>query len=150
MDICNWNCECFEQITSNLYVRRVLAGEFPVFNRFLVNELQQRGIWNEETRMALIAEKGSVQNISQIPDDVKRIYKTAWELSQRVLIDLAADRAPYVDQSQSLNLFLAQPNHAKLSSMHFYAWKRGLKTGMYYLRSKAAVDPVPVSRPGRQ
>ena len=105
------------------------------------------GLWNEETRNAIIASNGSVQEMDTIPPDVKAVYKTAWEISQRVLIDLAADRAPFVDQSQSLNLFMPEVNHQKLSSMHFYAWKKGLKTGMYYLRSKPARNAVQVTVP---
>jgi ribonucleoside-diphosphate reductase alpha subunit len=141
------NTECFEPITSNIYVRRVLAGEFAVFNRHLVRTLEQLGIWNDDVRTSIIAHNGSVQQVDGIPDHVKRVFKTAWEISQRTIIDLSADRAPFVDQSQSLNLFLAEASHAKLSSMHFYSWKKGLKTGMYYLRSKPAVNAVQVTVP---
>lgn len=141
------NNECFEPFTSNLYVRRVLAGEFAVINKHLVRRLESLGLWTEAVRQSIVAGNGSVQHVREIPDDVKRVYRTAWELSMRTLIDLAADRAPFIDQSQSLNLFVAAPTHAKLSSMHFYAWKRGLKTGMYYLRTKPAADAVKVTVP---
>lgn len=141
------NTECFEPITSNVYVRRVLAGEFAVFNTYLVKKLESLGLWTEETRNFIIADNGSVQGIPSLPPEVKSVYKTAWEIPQRVLIDLAADRAPFVDQSQSLNLFLSEVNHQKLSSMHFYSWKKGLKTGMYYLRSKPARNAVQVTLP---
>jgi ribonucleoside-diphosphate reductase alpha subunit len=141
------NTECFEPITSNAYVRRVLAGEFSIFNRHLVRRLEAIGLWNNDVRNAIIADNGSVQNVDNIPSDVKRLFKTAWELSQRTLIDLAADRAVFIDQSQSLNLFLAEPTHAKISSMHFYGWKKGLKTGMYYLRTKPAVNALQVTVP---
>ena len=141
------NTECFEPITSNLYVRRVLAGEFAVVNKHLVRRLEDLGLWTEGVRQAIIAANGSVQGIAGIPDDVKRLFRTAWELSMRAVIDLAADRACFVDQSMSLNLFVAAPTHAKLTSMHFYAWKRGLKTGCYYLRTKPAADAVKVTVP---
>jgi ribonucleoside-diphosphate reductase alpha subunit len=141
------NNECFEPFTSNIYVRRVLAGEFAVINKHLVRRLESVGLWNEAVRLAIIAGNGSIQHIPEVPDNLKALFKTAWELSMRTLIDLAADRAPFVDQSQSLNLFMAAPTHSKLSSMHFHAWKRGLKTGMYYLRTKPAADPVKVTVP---
>ena len=131
--------ECFEPFTSNLYSRRTLAGEYIVVNKHLLKELVARGIWSEEVKQKMIAQNGSVQGISEIPQELQVLYRTAWELKQRTLIDLAAGRAPYICQSQSLNLFVADPSYAKLTSMHFYAWKKGLKTGCYYLRTKAAV-----------
>ncbi len=136
------NNECFEPITSNIYVRRVLSGEFAVVNKYLVNDLIEAGLWNEELRMEIIANNGSVQNIATIPDDLKELYKTVWEIKQRSVIDMSAGRAPFIDQGQSLNVHLQDPNFGKLSSMHFYSWKAGLKTGMYYLRSRAAVNAV--------
>ncbi len=131
--------ECFEPFTSNLYTRRTLAGEYIIVNKYLMNELMERGLWNETMKQQIIARNGSIQAIEGIPDDVKGRYKTAWELKQRTLIDMAAARGAFICQSQSLNLFLADPNYAKLTSMHFYAWKKGLKTGCYYLRTKAPV-----------
>lgn len=136
------NTECFEPITSNIYVRRVLSGEFAVVNRYLVNDLIALGLWNEQMRNNIIAHNGSVQNISSIPDDIKALYKTVWEIKQKAVIDLARGRGPYIDQGQSLNIHMESPNFGKLSSMHFYAWKAGLKTGMYYLRTRAAVNAV--------
>ena len=141
------NTECFEPITSLVYVRRVLAGEFPVLNAMLVERLEKLGLWNEVMRMAIVAANGSIQGIPGIPDDVKMIFKTAWEMSQRSILDLAADRGPFVDQSQSTNVFMAEATHSKLSSMHFYGWKKGLKTGMYYLRSKPAANATQVTVP---
>lgn len=136
------NNECFEPYTSNLYTRRTLSGEFIVVNKHLLNDLIQRGMWNEEMKQILMASNGSVQNITGLPDDLKALYKTAYELSQKALIDMAADRGAFICQSQSLNLFVENANYSKLSSMHFYGWQKGLKTGLYYLRSKAAVDPI--------
>ncbi len=136
------NNECFEPYTSNIYTRRTLSGEYIVVNKHLLKDLIGLGIWDEEMRQELMGNNGSVQNINRIPDIIKGLYKTAWELSQKVLIDLSADRGAFICQSQSLNLFVESPNFKKLSSMHFYGWQRGLKTGMYYLRSKAAVDPI--------
>lgn len=136
------NNECFEPITSNIYVRRVLSGEFAVVNRFLVNDLIKIGIWDDKMRNEIIANNGSVQNINNIPDEVKALYKTIWEIKQKAVIDMSAGRGPYIDQGQSLNVFMEDPNFGKLSSMHFYAWKAGLKTGMYYLRTRAAVNAV--------
>ncbi len=136
------NTECFEPYTSNIYTRRTLSGEYIVVNKHLLNDLIERGIWDHEMKEQLMASNGSIQNIERIPDDLKALYKTAYELSQKVLIDMAADRGAFICQSQSLNLFVEEPNFGKLTSMHFYAWKAGLKTGMYYLRSKAAVDPI--------
>jgi ribonucleoside-diphosphate reductase alpha subunit len=132
------NNECFEPFTSNLYTRRVLAGDFMVVNKHLVDELTKLGLWTSEVRTQIIAENGSVQGILAIPQEIRDIYKTVWEIPQKVLIDMSADRAPFICQSQSLNLFLSEPTYAKISSMHMYAWKKGLKTGCYYLRTKAA------------
>lgn len=132
------NNECFEPFTSNLYTRRVLAGDFIVVNKYLVEDLMKLGLWTSEIRVEIIANNGSIQTVKEIPDDLKELYKTAWEIPQKVLIDMSADRAPYVCQSQSLNLFLAEPTYAKITSMHMYAWKKGLKTGCYYLRTKGA------------
>jgi ribonucleoside-diphosphate reductase alpha chain len=131
--------ECFEPFTTNIYSRRTLAGEYIVVNKYLVKELLEMGIWNEEMKQMIIANNGSVQLIDTIPNEMKNRYKTSWEISQKVIIDMAADRGAYICQSQSLNLFVADPNYAKLTSMHFHAWKRGLKTGCYYLRTKAPV-----------
>lgn len=132
------NNECFEPFTSNLYARRVLAGDFMVINKYLVNDLIQCRYWNADVRTQIMANNGSIQGIPEIPDELRELYKTAWEIPQKVLIDMAADRAPFICQSQSLNLFLAEPTYAKISTMHMYAWKKGLKTGCYYLRTKAA------------
>jgi len=134
------NNECFEPFTSNLYTRRVLAGDFIVVNKYLVQDLTNLGLWTSDVRTQIIADNGSIQGIAEIPDDLKEIYKTAWEIPQKTLINMAADRAPFICQSQSLNLFLAEPTYAKISSMHFYAWKKGLKTGCYYLRTKAVAS----------
>ena len=134
------NNECFEPFTSNLYTRRVLAGDFMVVNKYLVDDLIKCRYWNSDVRTQIMANNGSVQNISEIPDELRELYKTGWEIPQKVLIDMAADRAPFICQSQSLNLFLTEPTYAKISSMHVYAWKKGLKTGCYYLRTKAAAS----------
>jgi ribonucleoside-diphosphate reductase alpha chain len=131
------NNECFEPFTSNLYTRRVLAGDFIVVNKHLVNDLNALGLWTSEVRTQIIADNGSIQGISGIPADLRDVYKTAWEIPQKTLINMSAARAPFICQSQSLNLFLSEPTYAKISSMHFYAWKKGLKTGCYYLRTKA-------------
>lgn len=136
------NNECFEPYTSNIYTRRTLSGEYIVVNKHLLRDLIRLGVWNEEMREALMASNGSVQHIEGLPQEIKDLYKTTWEISMKAIIDMAADRGAYICQSQSMNLFVESPNFAKLSSMHFYAWKKGLKTGMYYLRSKAAVDPI--------
>jgi len=136
------NNECFEPYTTNIYTRRVLSGEFIVVNKHLLKDLIQLGLWNENMKNRLIAANGSVQNISEIPDDIKALYQTVWEISQRSIIDMAADRGAYICQSQSLNIHISDPNFGKLTSMHFYAWKKGLKTGMYYLRTKAAADAI--------
>ncbi len=136
------NNECFEPYTANMYTRRVLSGEFVVVNKHLLRDLVKLGLWNEELRTKLMAANGSVQNIAEIPDNLKALYKTAWEISQKAIIDMAADRGAYICQSQSLNIFMENANFAKLTSMHFYGWKKGLKTGMYYLRTKAAADAI--------
>ena len=130
------NTESFEPRTSNLYTRRVLSGEYIVINRYLQNELKRRGLWSESMGRKLIAHRGSVQNISEIPDDLKQVYRTVWEISQRSIIDMAADRGIYIDQSQSLNIHVEEPNRAVMTSVHFHAWTKGLKTGQYYLRSQ--------------
>jgi ribonucleoside-diphosphate reductase alpha chain len=132
------NNECFEPFTSNLYSRRVLSGEFMIVNKYLVEDLVKLGLWTSEVRTAIIANNGSVQNIPEIPAEIRELYKTVWEIPMKTLINMARDRAPFICQSQSLNLFLAEPTPSKVSSMHFYAWKAGLKTGCYYLRTKAA------------
>ena len=139
------NNECFEPYTTNIYLRRTLAGEFVVVNKHLVNDLKERGLWSKEMKDLMVKANGSVQNIIDIPDDLKELYKTVWEMSQKTIIDMAADRAVYIDQSQSMNLFVESPTISKLSSMHMYAWKTGLKTGMYYLRSKAKSRPIQFS-----
>ena len=131
------NNECIEPFTSNLYTRRVLAGEFVVINEYLVDRLVSLGLWNADVRSQIIAQNGSIQGIQEIPQEVRDLYKTSWEIPMKTLINLAADRAPFICQSQSLNLFVAEPSYSKISSMHFYAWKKGLKTGCYYLRTKA-------------
>jgi ribonucleoside-diphosphate reductase alpha chain len=136
------NNECFEPYTSNIYTRRVLSGEFVVVNKHLLRDLVKLGIWNDGLKNKIIAANGSVQNIPEIPANIKELYKTVWEIKQRTIIDMAADRGAYIDQSQSLNLFIQDANFAKMSSAHFYSWKKGLKTGMYYLRTKAAADAI--------
>ncbi|KAJ3071797.1 Ribonucleoside-diphosphate reductase large subunit [Podochytrium sp. JEL0797] len=136
------NNECFEPYTSNIYTRRVLAGEFQIVNPHLLKDLTELNLWNETMKNRIIAENGSIQRISAIPADIKAIYKTVWEISQKLIIDMAADRGAFIDQSQSLNIHLADPNYGKLTSMHFYGWKKGLKTGMYYLRTRPAVDAI--------
>jgi ribonucleoside-diphosphate reductase alpha chain len=132
------NNECFEPFTSNLYSRRVLSGEFMVVNKYLVEDLVKLGLWTADVRTEIIANNGSVQGIAAIPAEIRELYKTVWEIPMKTLINMARDRAPYICQSQSLNLFLSEPTASKVSSMHFYAWKQGLKTGCYYLRTKAA------------
>lgn len=131
------NNECIEPFTSNMYTRRVLAGEFVVINKYLVEDLVKAGLWNSDVRTQIIANNGSIQGITAIPADMRDLYKTAWEIPMKTIINLAADRAPFICQSQSLNLFVAEPSYSKISSMHVYAWKKGLKTGCYYLRTKA-------------
>ena len=139
------NNECFEPYTTNIYLRRTLAGEFVVVNRHLVEDLKKVGLWSKEMKDLMVKAGGSVQNIVDIPDDIKQLYKTVWEISQKCIIDMAADRGRFIDQSQSMNLFMESPTLSKLSSMHMYAWKSGLKTGMYYLRSKAKARPIQFS-----
>lgn len=136
------NNECFEPYTSNIYTRRVLSGEFIVVNKHLLEDLVKLGLWNENLKQELMRANGSVQGIDAIPEDIKELYKTVWELSMKDIIDMSRQRGYFIDQSQSLNLFMENANYAKLTSMHFYAWKSGLKTGMYYLRTKAAVDAI--------
>uniref|UniRef100_A0A3Q2CZY8 Ribonucleoside-diphosphate reductase n=1 Tax=Cyprinodon variegatus TaxID=28743 RepID=A0A3Q2CZY8_CYPVA len=136
------NNESIEAYTSNIYTRRVLSGEFQIVNPHLLKDLTERGLWNEDMKNQLIAHNGSIQEIKEIPDDIKQLYKTVWEISQKTVLKMAADRGTYIDQSQSLNIHIAEPNYGKLSSMHFYGWKLGLKTGMYYLRTKPAANPI--------
>ncbi|MCS6934462.1 MAG: ribonucleoside-diphosphate reductase subunit alpha [Chitinophagales bacterium] len=136
------NNECFEPYTSNIYTRRVLSGEFIIVNKHLLKDLVNLGLWSNAMKNKIIANNGSIQNIDEIPAEIKEIYKTVWEIKQRSIIDMAADRGPYICQSQSLNIFMDNPTKAKLTSMHFYAWKKGLKTGMYYLRTRAASQAV--------
>jgi ribonucleoside-diphosphate reductase alpha chain len=136
------NNECFEPYTSNIYTRRVLSGEFIIVNKHLLKDLAELGLWNNTIKNSIIKANGSIQHISEIPANIKELYKTVWEIKQRNLIDMAADRGAYICQSQSLNLFVDSPTMSKLTSMHFYAWKKGLKTGMYYLRSQAASQAV--------
>lgn len=136
------NNEAFEPYTSNLYTRRVLSGEFIVVNKHLLEDLVKRGLWNEDIKQEIMRHNGSIQNIDSIPQDLKELYKTVWEMSMKDIIDMSRHRGYFIDQSQSLNLFMQDANYAKLTSMHFYAWKSGLKTGMYYLRTKSAVDAI--------
>jgi ribonucleoside-diphosphate reductase alpha chain len=136
------NNECFEPYTSNIYTRRVLSGEFVIVNKHLLRDLVNMGLWNNDIKNKIISANGSVQDIAEIPADIKELYKTVWEIKMRTIIDMAADRGAYICQSQSLNLFVSSPNASKLTSMHFYAWKKGLKTGMYYLRTQAASQAV--------
>ena len=143
------NNECFEPYTSNIYTRRVLSGEFIIVNKHLLRDLVDLGIWNEGLKDKIIGANGSIQQIVEIPDNIKELYKTVWEIRQRTIIDMAADRGAYICQSQSLNIFMESANMAKLTSMHFYAWKKGLKTGMYYLRSKAAADAIKFTVPSQ-
>lgn len=136
------NNECFEPYTSNVYTRRVLSGEFIIVNKHLLKDLVREGLWNQEMRQKIMAANGSIQNIQEVPQRLKDLYKTAWEISQKAIIDQAADRGAYICQSQSLNIFMENANFGKLTSMHFYGWEKGLKTGMYYLRTKAATDAI--------
>ncbi len=136
------NNECFEPYTSNIYVRRVLSGEFVVVNKHLLKDLVELNLWNDEMKNQIISHNGSIQKMENVPQNIKEIYKTVWEIKQRAIIDMAADRGAYICQSQSLNLFIDAPTTSKLTSMHFYGWKKGLKTGMYYLRTKAASQAV--------
>jgi ribonucleoside-diphosphate reductase alpha subunit len=136
------NNESFEPYTSNIYTRRVLSGEFVIINPHLVQDLINLDLWNSTIKTQIIADNGSVQKIKEIPKELKDLYKTVWEIPQKKIIDLALNRAPYIDQSQSLNIHIPDPNVAKMTSMHFYTWKNGLKTGMYYLRSRPAADAI--------
>lgn len=136
------NNECFEPYTSNIYTRRVLSGEFIIVNKHLLKDLVKEGLWNKEMRRMIMTANGSIQNIDNVPQRLKDLYKTAWEISQKAIIDQAADRGAYICQSQSLNIFMENANFGKLTSMHFYGWEKGLKTGMYYLRTKAATDAI--------
>ncbi|MGB1360564.1 MAG: ribonucleoside-diphosphate reductase subunit alpha [Alphaproteobacteria bacterium] len=142
------NTETFQVQTSNIYKRQTLSGEFLLVNKYLVQELSERQLWNKEMRDNIILHDGSIQEIADLPDDVKAVYRTVWETSQKTVIDMAAERAPYIDQTQSMNLWLATPTFGKVNSMHMYAWKRGLKTGMYYLRSRSAVNAVQMTVSG--
>lgn len=139
------NNECFEPYTTNIYLRRTLAGEFVIVNKHLVKDLKSIGMWSKEMKDLMVRAGGSIQNIIDIPDNIKELYKTVWEISQKAVIDMAADRGRFIDQSQSMNLFMESPTTSKLSSMHMYAWKKGLKTGMYYLRSQAKARPIQFS-----
>ena len=136
------NNECFEPYTSNIYTRRVLSGEFIIVNKHLLKDLVREGLWNKDMRQKIMTANGSIQNIQEIPQQLKDLYKTAWEISQKAIIEQAADRGAYICQSQSLNIFMENANFGKLTSMHFYGWEKGLKTGMYYLRTKAATDAI--------
>jgi ribonucleoside-diphosphate reductase alpha chain len=131
--------ECFEPFTSNIYTRRTLAGEFVIVNKYLMNDLKELGLWNEMMKQQIIARNGSIQDIDMIPEEIQKLYKTSWEIKQKTLIDLATGRGAFICQSQSMNLFVSDPNYAKLTSMHFYTWRKGLKTGIYYLRTRAPV-----------
>lgn len=136
------NNESFEPYTSNIYTRRVLSGDFQVVNHHLLKDLSERGLWNDDIKNQIIMHNGSIQKIDEIPADLKRLYRTVWEIPQKNIINMAADRGAYIDQSQSLNIHLAEPTYGKMSSMHFYSWKKGLKTGLYYLRTRPAADPI--------
>jgi len=136
------NNESFEPFTSNIYTRRVLSGEFVMMNKYLVKDLIKLGLWDSKIKTQLIHHNGSVQKIADIPDDLKLLYRTVWEISQKTIINMAVGRGKYIDQSQSLNIHLQDPNFSKISSMHFHGWKKGLKTGMYYLRTRPAVDAI--------
>ncbi|MFT5641798.1 MAG: ribonucleotide reductase alpha subunit, partial [Cyclobacteriaceae bacterium] len=136
------NNECFEPYTSNIYTRRVLSGEFIVVNKHLMKDLIKLGLWDERMKNRIMEANGSVQNVPEIPQHIKDLYKTVWEISQKTIIDMSADRGAFICQSQSLNIHLQDANFGKMTSMHFYAWKKGLKTGMYYLRTKAATDAI--------
>lgn len=136
------NHESIEPFTNNIYTRRVLSGEFQIINQYLLKDLIDNGLWNESIKQKIMNNNGSIQNMKEIPDDIKLLYKTVWEIPQKSIIDMAIDRAPFIDQSQSLNIHMTSPTYATLSSMHFYGWKNGLKTGMYYLRSKSAAQPI--------
>jgi ribonucleoside-diphosphate reductase alpha subunit len=139
------NNEAFEPYTTNIYLRRTIAGEFVVVNKHLVNDLDKLGMWSTEMKNRIIQADGSIQHIENIPDEIKNLYKTAWEIKQKVIIDMARDRGAFIDQSQSMNLFIENPTFGKLSSMHMYGWKQGLKTGSYYIRSRAKARPQQVT-----
>jgi ribonucleotide reductase alpha subunit len=145
------NNEAFEPYTTNLYLRRTLAGEFVMVNKHLVKDLQKLGKWNPEIKTEIVRAGGSIQNILNLPHELKEVYRTVWEIPQKSIIEMAADRGPFIDQSQSLNIFMEDPTVAKLSSMHLFGWKKGLKTGMYYLRTRAKARAqqvtVPVAKP---
>lgn len=136
------NNESIEPYTSNIYTRRVLSGEFQIVNQHLLKDLTERGLWDDAMKNQIIADYGSIQNIPSIPEDLKKIYKTVWEISNKVILNLAAERAPFVDHSQSLNIYVEKPSYGVLTSIHFYGWRKGLKTGMYYLRIKPAAKPI--------
>jgi len=136
------NNESIEPFTSNIYSRRVLAGEFTIVNKYLLEDLTKLGLWNDDLRNEIIAQRGSIQNCDSIPQELKNLYKTVWEIPQRSLIDMSAERGAYICQSQSLNIHIADPSVSKLTSMHFYAWNKGLKTGMYYLRTRPKADAI--------
>jgi ribonucleoside-diphosphate reductase subunit M1 len=136
------NNESFEPYTSNVYNRRVLSGEFQVVNHHLLKDLTERDLWDEDMKNKILANNGSIQNIDEIPEDIRELYKTVWEISVKTTIQMAADRGAFIDQSQSFNIHVAEPNYGKLSSIHFHGWKLGLKTGMYYLRTKPAVNAI--------
>jgi ribonucleoside-diphosphate reductase alpha subunit len=139
------NNECFEPYTTNIYLRRTLAGEFVIVNKHLVDDLKEIGLWSKDMKDLMVKAGGSIQNIVDIPDEIKKLYRTVWEIKMKDVIDMAADRGRFIDQSQSMNLFMESPTMSKLSSMHMYSWKKGLKTGMYYLRSKAKSRPIQFS-----
>lgn len=136
------NNESFEPFTSNIYTRRVLSGEFICVNKHLVKDLDELGLWTAEIKNAIVAQNGSVQNVRGIPDDMKKLYKTVWEISQKICLDMAVARGPYICQSQSLNLYQENPQYQRMTSMHFHAWRSGLKTGQYYFRSRPARDAI--------
>ncbi|EGT40187.1 hypothetical protein CAEBREN_05818 [Caenorhabditis brenneri] len=136
------NNESIEPYTSNIYSRRVLSGDFQIVNPHMLKDLIERGLWSNEMKNTLIANNGSIQNFAGIPDDIKDFYRTVWEISQKETIEMAADRGAFIDQSQSLNIHMAKPSYASVTSMYFHGWKKGVKTGMYYLRSKPAVNAV--------
>lgn len=140
------NIESFEPMTTNIYIRKTLAGTFTIINKYLVEDLTKLNLWNDEMKNNIISNRGSIQNISNIPDNLKNIYKTVWEIKQRYIIDHSIARGPYVDQSQSMNLYMARPTYDKLTAALFYGWKNGLKTGCYYLRSSPAAQPIQFSQ----
>ena len=135
------NNECFEPFTSNIYVRRTIAGEFICVNKHLLNDLIRLNLWNEETKNEIIRNGGSIQNLSHIPKFIKEKYKIVWEIPMKHIIEMSADRGVYICQSQSMNLWMKDPNYKKLTSMHFFSWRKGLKTGLYYLRTEAKAAP---------